>query len=222
MSISSTEASLRAVRQDLDMGAGGSIKDRAVRNKINNTGGSIKLADFKGNVLGQQLSIKSSSWTGSWSSQLRNVTSAHSFNMVDYRPCPIYVSGSEIRLPWANQGYGDTGCEIRICGRVNESGTYRLTGSFNAELSGGSYDRSAMHIYLIQNVNGHLSGSQNVVISDEFFESTGKVGNQGYSKNCTLKGSYPYVTLIVRNIQLDYQDFAERTHRIWNFKLVKV
>ena len=57
MSISSSEASLQAVRQDLDLSASGPITDRAVMNKVNKQSTPVSLADFRGNLLGQQLLV---------------------------------------------------------------------------------------------------------------------------------------------------------------------
>ena len=82
MSVPSSHASLQAVRQDLDLPSAGGMTERAVLNKNIQTAGPIKLADFKGNILGNQLQVNQRPWNGqlsSWIGPIRYEGSAHPY-----------------------------------------------------------------------------------------------------------------------------------------------
>lgn len=225
MGVSSTEASLRAVRQDLDLSAAGSILERPVLDKANKQSGPVSLAEYKGNILGTQLSLDKGSWNGGWSA-LRDRTSCHHYGVYPDPAPPIDIVGREIliQMPGSSSS-GDRGSEIRITGRVGESGTYRLTGKFKASLTpqlGGQ-----LHVDLLASSSHYLSGTTDVVLSDLYEavpgQSPGSLGPETiYDKTCTLSTSKSYVTLILRNVQKAYTDtYTYFTHHFYDFKLVK-
>ena len=217
MGVSSTQASLQAVRQDLDLPAAGSMSERAVLNKVNKQSGPVSLAEYKGNVFGTQLEVFKC-WGGNQWRKLRWETSAHIFNFVT--GANAYVSGNKIGLTAMGQGAsGDSGSELRIINTVSESGSYRLTGKSFGRY--GNYDAGQIHIQVIANATGYLEGVNNVLISRTITSAFGR-GEKSHSFDLSLSTSQPYITLILRNIIKSSPDTGTYTHDFWDWKLEKI
>ena len=220
MSVSSTQVSLRALRQDLDLSANGGMNERAILNKNIQTSGPIRLADFKGNVLGNQLSVNKNEFSGggTWPKQ-RYEGSAHAYIR---RAGDVTVSGNKILVSCAEGGLngGDRGTEYRAIGRCNESGTYRLTGNSFGRFS-GFYNVGRLHINLVANSSGYLSGLQNLLVNRILTSTTGS-GDRSWSDTVSLNSStHPFITLILRYVQLDGGRGDSFQHDFWDWKLVK-
>jgi len=222
VSVSSSQASLKAVRLDLDLSAAGGMTERAVRNKVNNRSGNISLASFKGNVLGQQLSLNNDAWGGNESKwrRKRYEASTHTYGLYPASSSTITISGNQYHVKQQGSGStSDKGCEARCIGLVSESGSYRLTGNWSGEFS--AWDATQLHIYLMESQTSWLSGTTNIVYGNEW--DRGPTGNQTFSQVVTLSTNKPYVTLILRNIEKAYSDITKHyTHKFWDWKLEKI
>ena len=223
MGVSSSQASLQAVRQDLDLSAAGGMTERAVRNKVNNQSGDISLESFKGNVLGQQLLIDKSNWSGGSWQRKRYHSSAHSYATISGGD--VKVSGDQIIVKRTARGNnGDAAAEARVLGRVNEAGTYRLTGTINPEF----YSRDSLitcEVLLLCNRDNYLSGTQVILTNLVFTRSNSTSGaDKAVDQTVNLSLNYPYVTLILRNVSKNGSQptGAIYNHKFFNFKLVKV
>lgn len=222
MGVSSSQSSLVAVRRDLDLSANGKITDRAVRNKVNNQSGNIALADFKGNVLGQQLALDNSAWggkEGNWV-KLRYHATTHTYGLYPASNSTITLSGNKYFVKQKGSGStSDKGCEARCLGKVSESGSYRLSGDWSGDFARNN--NTQLHIYLMESSADWLSGSQRVALGFEYFNEGS--GDRKFSENVTLSTSFPYVTLILRNIQKAHSDITQDyTHKFWDWKLEKI
>lgn len=225
MSISSSQASLKAVRQDLDLSAAGSISDRAVLNKVNKQSGPVSLSEYKGNVLGTQLFLPNDpilEMPGSWK-KIRSESFATYYVL---RNGQATISGSSVLVSATDtqSNTGDYGTEVRICGRISELANYRLTGSaygrFGVPVPGNML-HSQMHINLLANASGYLSGSQRNAIDIKYYRGDGS-GEQKINRLVTLDSDKPYITLVFRYIYSGMgSDYSTNTHQFLNFKLVK-
>ena len=230
MSISSAEASLQAVRRDLDLSAAGGMTERAVMNKINKQSGPINLAEFRGNLLGQQLLMSQASWgnESAWNKN-RNYSSAHHY--ITPNSGSASVSGNKILCSRMATGTsGDAGAEARLVGRVSSGmdGSYRVTGTFRGEFDGRT-GAIELHVLLIANASGYLSGAQDVLINRVHTgASSGGSHSSGqdyaFSALATLGTRNSYITLILRNISKYGSGPAGQNYvqRFWDFKVVKV
>lgn len=221
MGVSSSQASLVAVRQDLDLSPSGGMTDRAILNKNIQTAGPIKLADFKGNVLGNQLSINKAEWGQGvpWPKN-RYEGSAHPFGA---RTGDVGVSGNKILVSAreGGTGGGDRGTEYRAIGRCDESGTYRLTGKSFGRFS-GAFRIGQLHINLIASAGDYLSGINQMLVRHELTSDDGS-GERTWNETVTLNSStFPFITLILRYIQKDGGRGDTFQHDFWDWKLVKV
>lgn len=227
MSISSSEASLRAVRQDLDLSANGPITDRAVMNKVNKQSTPVSLADFRGNLLGQQLLVTQEGFGDHnvWNKK-RDVSSAHHY--ISTTGGSVAVSGNKILCTRKATGIGsgDNGVEARVLGFVDSgmAGTYRVTGNYK----GGFQGRSAavqMHILLLSHTADYLAGNQTIHIN-EVYDGNSKTSGTEYSFNQTadLVTGSPYITLILRNITRNGSEPSgtDYIQEFWDFKVQKV
>lgn len=222
MGVSSSQVSLQAVRQDLDLSAAGGMTERAVRNKVNNQSGDISLESFKGNVLGQQLLVDQNAWSGgSWQPK-RYQSSAHSY--LTPNGGDVTVSGDQIIIRRTATGSsGDAAAEARILGRVSESGYYNLTGTINPEFY--SYDSNIIcEVLLLSNQNNYLSGAQVILANLVFTRSNATSGaNKPVDKRVYLTTEFSYLTLILRNVSKNGSGptGAIYNHKFFNFKLVE-
>lgn len=221
MSVSSSQARLTLVRADLDLSTAGGMTERAVLNKNIQTAGPIKLADFKGNVLGNQLSINKAEFGqgGTWPKK-RYEGSAHAYIR---RTGDVRVSGNKILVSATEGGAGggDRGTEYRAIGRCDESGTYRLTGKSFGRFS-SYYNIGQLHINLIANASGYLSGVNQILVRKELNSDWGR-GEKTWNETVTLDSSTrPFITLILRYVHLDGGQGETLQHDFWDWKLVKV
>lgn len=222
MGVSSSQASLTAVRLDLDLPAAGDMTERAVRNKVNNQFGNISLESFKGNVLGQQLLIDKSNWSGGSWQKKRYHSSAHPYTTISGGD--VRVGGDQIIVKRTARGSnGDAAAEARIIGRVSEAGTYRLTGTINPDF----YFRDNLitcEVLLLCNKDDYLSGTQVILTNLVFNNSNSTSGaDKPVDQTVSLSLNYPYVTLILRNVSKNGSQPAGAiyNHKFFNFKLVK-
>lgn len=221
MGVSSSQASLKAVRQDLDLAAAGDMLERPVLNKVNKQAGPINLADFKGNILGTQLEVYKC-WGGpgrEWKKR-RWETGAVAYATV--AGANAVVSGNRLQMIAREQGLdgGDAGVEARICGRVLENGTYRLSGKSLGRFS-QYYSTGQLHINLITTVSDYLAGPLNNVVYQVHNKNFAN-GEKSWSYDISLTTSEPYVTLVLRNILKDGGRGDTWTHDFWDWKLVKI
>jgi hypothetical protein len=216
MGVSSTEASLREVRQDLDLGASGSILERAVLNKVNKQSGPVSLAEYKGNILGTQLLLHKN-WGGKPWKKIRNESSGHLY--ITRVNSDVYLSGNRICIS-VYEEMGDNGMEARLIGKVTESGRYRLTGKTYGRFS-GSHDFTEMHVNLISNVSDYLSGVNDVVYRWEQNRAFAK-GEKTHSVEVNLNTSRPYITLCLRQINKYGGQLETYVHDFWDWKLEKI
>ena len=221
MGIAKASASLSAVRADLDMPAGG-MTERAVLNKGNKTAPPLSLASLKGNVIGQQLLVDKTVWNGNNAyTPKRSEGSAHYyiarqgdvFVQSGNRVCCLATSGGA--------GGGDRGTEYRGYGKVQESGTHRLTGKVFTRWS-TSYLNGECHVYVIANRNGYLSGVNDAVLTHEQTSGLGS-GEKALSFDFSLSTGTPYITLVFRYVWKDGGAVGETfQHDFYDFKLVKL
>jgi hypothetical protein len=218
MGVSSTKASLRAVREDLDLGGAGSILERAVLNKVNKRSGPVSLAEYKGNILGTQL-ILHKAWGGSPWKKIRNESSGHDY--IDSANSDVYVSGNKICVAVCEL-LGDNGMEARLIGKVTESGRYRLTGKSYGRFS--PYHKwGQLHIYCIANPAGYLSGTNKIKYGLEL-DSTSGSGQKTHSVEFNLDTGDPYITLCLRQINKygGSIEYLTLVHDFWDWKLEKI
>jgi hypothetical protein len=222
MGVSSTEASLRAVRQDLDLPAAGSIKERAVLNKVNKTL-PVSLSGFKGNVLGTQLYIPGGTQPLSESSWPKRKDEAFGTYYI-YRDGSVMASSDRIRIehPDRPSYNGDSGTEVRICGTVSEDGRYLLTGNATGRfaISQGNAIHAQLHVQLISNAGDYLSGGNQLLVNDVFYRRDGTTFS--WNRYVNLSTGRPYITLIFRYIMSGIGTTSNRySHEFSNFELVK-
>ena len=223
MGVSSTEASLRAVREDLDLPAAGSMSDRAVLNKVCKQSGPVSLAEYKGNILGTQLYIPGGTQPleqSQWPKRRDESFATYYIARNGY----VRLSGDRIQIEQQDisGNNGDYGTEARICGKVLEDGRYRLTGTAYAQFaaSPGNGIHAQLHVQLIATTNDYLSGLQSLLVNDVYYRGGGTTFN--INKFVTLSTSKPYIALIFRYIMSGQGATTNRyTHEFTNFKLVK-
>jgi hypothetical protein len=218
MGVSSTKASLRAVREDLDLGGAGSILERAVLNKVNKRSGPVSLAEYKGNILGTQLLLHKAFGGGTWK-KIRSESSGHEY--IDFGNSDVYVSGNKICTA-VGELVGDNGMEARLIGKVTESGRYRLTGKSFGRFS-PYHNNGQLHIYCIANPSGYLSGTNKTKYGLEL-DSTSGSGQKTHSVEFNLDTGDPYITLILRGINKfgGSVQWLTLVHDFWDWKLVKI
>jgi hypothetical protein len=196
------------------------MTERAVLNKNIQTSGPIQLADFKGNVLGNQLSVNKAEFGegGTWPKK-RYEGSAHAYIS---RSGDVRVSGNKIKVSCTEGGLngGDRGAEYRAIGRCAETGTYRLTGETFGRFS-GAYRIGELHINLISSGSDYLSGPQTLLFRKELGSSSAS-GSKSWNETVSLSVSQPFITLIFRYVQKDGGRGDTFEHDFWDWKLVKV
>ena len=224
MGVPFTQASLNTVRQDLDLPAAGSILERPVMNKINKDAGPINLADYKGNLLGTQLTLDPSAWVGSnlvWK-KFRYHATSH-YYVSSYGGDVRVVNGNQYRLraKETGGGGGDRGSEVRFMGKVTEAGEYRLTGTMQCN-GASSYYTTQRHINLIANSSDYLQGINDIKVRSEA-SVIGSQSVQNYqSPIFTLDTNRPFITLILRNVMVEGGNLSTYEHYFWNWKCERV
>ena len=188
MSIPRGQVSLKQVRQDLDLSAAGSIRDRAVLNRVNKRSGPISLSDHKGVAMGAQLTI-----VGNWNDppNLRYNGYKTFYPSVSGEPS---ISGNTIITVAGNTGAGngDSSCGYVCPFFVSESGSYTLLCDieFNADLY---YSLTQWQVSVITSPDGYLAGSTNLDLN----KGTNRdiKGPLSYSVNLTTSRPYGVVVL---------------------------
>ena len=193
MGVSSTEASLQAVRQDLDLSAAGSILERPVLNRVNKRSGPISLSEHKGVAMGAQLTI-----VGGWNDPPNYRYNGYKgfYPQISGNPS---ISGDTITLEagLSGPGGGDGTCQYQCPFKVHESGWHNL--SCNLEFIGDAYYRlTRWQVAVVCSATGYLSG----ITRNELVQS-GDVNMNGpmsWSVNLTTSRPYGVVVLyIIRN-----------------------
>ena len=193
MGVSKSQASLKAVRQDLDLSAGGSILERPVLNRVNKQNGPINLSEHKGVAMGAQLTI-----TGNWNAppNLRYNGYKGFYPAISGNP---YISGNTIILEAGLSGAGgdDGSCEYRCPFRVTENGSYRLT--CNLEFNQDTYFRlTRWQAAVVTSATGYLSGTINYDLLQ--YGSGNQNGPRSWDVSLTTSRPYGVVVLYaVRN-----------------------
>ena len=228
MGISTSQQSLRAIREDLDLPAAGSARERAVMNKVNKTGGNIALSEYAGNVAGlqHQMDRNPSYGNGAPWKKRRDECSGH---YAIQRWGSAYMSGGVAYCESVELGLGggDSGHEWRQCGTVLESGSYELTGTSFGEWD-PYYRIIEHHTQIVSNTDGFLEGAQTIHFNSiiKGYSQNGDTYNWNLSTTgpITLSTSSPYVTIIGRNIAKSGGggDMRSHTHNWRNMRLTKV
>ena len=215
MSVSSSQVSLRALRQDLDLSATGPMIDRAILNRDGqrNTG-NVRLSDYKGSITGVQLFITP---TANATPSLRHNGYWGFYPSSGGTPT---ISGTTIRTYSTMTGAGgpDASSEYRVSGKVDETGTYRLTGRLNFSRS-TYYNNQSWQVAVVGSASGYLSG----VTTNEVIFGGSSVGPVSIDRTVSLTTSRPFITLIVYSITNSGGNFSEgQFTTTWNdLKLVK-
>ena len=215
MSVSSTQVSLRALRQDLDLSANGGMRDRAILNRDGQrSSGNVRLSDYKGSLTGGQLTVIGG---GNATPNLRYDGYWGYYPASGGTPS---ISGTTIRTYSTMTGFGgsDTSSEYRVSGYVNEGGTYRLTGNLNFSRS-TNYANQSWQVAVVGSATGYLSG----VTRNELLFSGDTKGDYTINRTVDLITSRPYITLILYSITRSGGNSAEgQFTTTWNnLKLVK-
>ncbi|MCH1602102.1 MAG: hypothetical protein L7S57_04580 [Luminiphilus sp.] len=215
MSVSSSQASLRALRQDLDLSANGSMRETSILNRDGQrSSGDVRLSDYKGSLTGGQLRIAGAGnatpnlrYNGYWGFYPANGGQPN-------------ISGNTIRTYSRMTGYGgeDASSEYRVSGYVNESATYRLTGEVTFTRS-GNYRVQSWQVAVVGSASGYLSG----IKRNELLLAGDNPGTHPINSIVSLTTSRPYITLVVYSITKDGGNFSEGSFTTtWkNLKLVK-
>ena len=224
MGISSTEASLRAIREDLDLPAAGSIDERAVLNKINKPYLPVSLSEYKGNILGTQLYIPGGTMPkpeDQWPKRRDESFATYYGGRGGY----VRLSGDRIQVQVQDTTtmVGDYGTEVRICGKVLEDGQYRLTGTAYGDFPdhpSNNSQHAQLHVQLLANAGDYILGIYDLLVDDVYIKRNGSTFDTDRTVN--LSTSKPYITLIFRYIITGSGIGSEfYTHEFTNFKLVK-
>lgn len=215
MGVSSTQASLRAVRQDLDLSAAGSILERPVLNRVNKRSGPISLSEHKGVAMGAQLTI-----VGNWNDPPNNRSNGYKGYYPTASGNPS-ISGDTITLTASLAGSGapDGSCEYRCPFKVTEDGTYRLTSylEFNQD---NWYGSTMWQVAVVTSPTGYLSGITNLDLN----KSNAYNFNGDASWNVSLTTRRPYGVVILYAIRFLNGDASKpASYSKWtNTRLAKI
>lgn len=200
MGVSKSQASLVAVRQDLDLSAAGSILERPVLNRVNKRSGPINLSEHKGVAMGAQLTI-----VGNWNDPPNLRYNGYKGYWPGRSGNPS-ISGDTIILEAAlgGLGAGDASCEYRCPFKVTESGAYTLSGHLNFNQD-SYYRKTSWQIAIVTSPTGYLSGS-----TTTDFDTRGIYDyNANFSHNVNLTTARPYGVVVLYAIRKDGGDPAK-------------
>lgn len=216
MSVSSSQVSLRALRQDLDLSANGSMSQIEILNRDGQrSSGDVRLSDYKGSLTGGQLRIAGAA----------NATPNLRYNGYwGFYPSSggqPNISGTSIRTysRMTGAGGGDASSEYRVSGYVDESATYRLTGEVTFTRS-SNYNNQSWQVAVVGSASGYLSG----ITRNEMLWAGQNPGTYPINRTVSLTTSRPFITLVVYSITQSGGNFAEGAFTTtWkNLKLVKL
>lgn len=211
MTTQTGDVSLSTLRSSLSLSGNFRLTQRESRNRAQKNSGQIKLSDHRNVCIGQQLQM------GGWnSSPVGYQASQHKY--LD----PVGTSNSYIEGEWYRISHKrasqDGGSETRLYGTGPTTGSYRLTGTVQWDPSGPARSDYELHVQLISNANGWLSGNQQVALNNIY-----KYLDRPSAVNNTVSFTYPYVTLIFRTINKNgFPTSTTVTHGWHGFKLVKI
>lgn len=213
MSISTTEASLKAVRQDLDLPADGSIKDRPVLNRVNKQSAPIGLGEHKGVAWGLQLDL-----TGNPNDPPTNRSYGYSGFYPTMAGWPR-VSGNTIICSAEHKGDPDGSCEYRSPFWVSESGTYRISGNLNYQVDTYQF-LGTWQLAIVSSGTGYLSGS---VVYDLIKSGNNSPGSFSYDVPLTTSRRYATAILYAVRKGGGYVNDPITSKATWsNVRVVKV
>jgi len=193
MGIGKGNVSHNAVLADLDLEVG-SLRQRAVYNRLGTTGGNMSLSNHRGVACGSQLNsfryddpVAQDTHTG-YGGFYPGVASTEN-----------YISGTSIILKANYSGGGTWGAdgtsEHRTNFKVTEGGQYRITGS--ADFKGdGYYNLTYWKVCVVQNRLAYMSGRTDLAFNFD----PGVYVNDGYEfvdQTFDLSTELPFATLIL-------------------------
>jgi len=218
MGIANGDVSHNAVLSDLDLGVG-SLRQRAVYNRVGKTSGTMSLSEHRGVACGSQLNsfryddpIAQDTHTG-YGGYFPSAASTNN-----------YISGSQIVLSARYSGAGgpDGSSEHRTNFKVTEDGRYRCTG--RVDWKGDSYYYNTYYkVCVVCCSNGYLQGIQTLPLN---YDPGVYVGNgiRDLNETFDLTTSKAYGTLILYAVRLGGGDSSrpESVAKFSNFRIVKL
>lgn len=214
--------SLTQIRQDCDLpAAGGMTSDRAYLNRIGKTSGGSAMSEHRGVVAQPQLTIY-----GNWNDFMRRKDVGYKGYSPAYSDSDVSISGKNVvvGVRQTGAGGGDAGAEYRVNNTIQESGTYRITGSVAMTYDGSYRGTLASQVAVVSAVSGYLQGSVNV----DFYtinDPTGIYGpNVNFNHTVSLFASRPYVSFIFYYLAYSGGNYyaGRKTATYSNMKLEKV
>lgn len=224
MSVKYAECTIGKVRSDLGITPYGNMTDQKFREKSGQLTGTVSLAEYKGNICGQHLTLDKGTWTNPNAWKKKKDESA-AFFYISNIGGEAWIGGSK-NDRWICQVSPakdfDIGTEIRGIGTVSENGNFKLTGK-----AYGRFDRNypgavRLDINIISNETGYLQGAQNLLWN---YTQNGTGGDREFTINETvpLNTTKPYVTVIVRAIGIaGFTNGNAFAHEFWDLKLKRV
>jgi hypothetical protein len=214
MGISKSEASLRAVRLDLDLPAAGSIKERPVLNRVNKQSAPIGLGEHKGVAWGLQLDFRGNP---------NDPPTNRSYGYSGFYPTQSgfpRLSGNTIICSAAHKGDPDGSCEYRSPFWVSESGTYRISGNLSYQPD-TNQNLGSWQVAIVSSGTGYLSGS---VVYD-LIKSGSDPGSRSFSYDVPLTTSRRYATAILYALRKGggYAEYPVTSTATWsNVRVVQI
>jgi hypothetical protein len=202
MTIGKGNVSHNAVLADLDLGVG-SLRQRAVYNRVGKTGGNMSLSEHRGVACSPQLIID-----GGWN----NPPTKRDRGYARYFPTEFGAppegniatfDGAKVFLS-INGGapHGNATSEHITPFKITESGTYRITGSVAATENYTGYSGlSKWQWAIISSNSSYLAGNStyDVVVQGSYLDGNGW-NNKTFNETVSLSTSRPFGCLILYSI----------------------
>jgi hypothetical protein len=162
MGIGKGNVSHNAVLADLDLGVG-SLRQRAVYNRVKKTGGNMSLSEHRGVACGAQLNgfsvddpVATDTHTG-YGGYFPGIASRNN-----------YISGNKVVLSARYSGGGgalsDGTSEHRTNFKVTESGQYRITGTVDWK-GENTYYATYFKVCVVTSARGYMQGPTQLVVN---------------------------------------------------------
>ena len=201
MGIGAGNVSQSAVLSDLDLSAG-SIRQRAVLNRVGKTGGTMSLSEHRGVACAPQLII-SGGWNTTPTSRNQGYARYFPFEFDDPKgEIATFPNGKVYVCIKGGPAFGNSTSEHITPFKVTESGTYRLTGSVAAtEYYPGFGGLSKHQVAVISSSSSYLAGNSNydITLQGSYLDGNGWE-NRTYNQTFSLTTSRPYACLILYSI----------------------
>jgi hypothetical protein len=203
MGIGKGNVSHNAVLADLDLGVG-SLRQRAVYNRLGTTGGNMSLSNHRGVACGSQLNSFSL-----YDQVSTNTNTGYGGYYPSMASGNNYVSGTSIVLKAAYSGGGgpDGSSEHRTNFKITESGQYRITGT--TDWTGQyTYYNTYWKVCVVACDAGYLQGNLEMLLNYE----SGVYGNDGITnvnQTFNLSTNKRYGTLILYAIRIGGGDASK-------------